>query len=716
MDLTLGGANLEGAKELWTSFPTASPPAATGGLTFRVDVPADAHPGVHAVRVLTDKGVSPLKLVLIDDLSSVASTNQNKSVGSAQEIQPPIAVDGHIDGLSLNYYKFRAEAGQRLAFEAVARRLGSPLDPMIRILDAGGREITWSDDEPGLMSDARLCHTFQAAGEYFVEVRDIQYRGGAGYSYRLRAGDFPCVTVPYPMGAKRGSEVTLSFAGSHTEGVEPLKLNIAADWAAPAMTVGVKRAGGNASGFVTLDIGDREEALETEPNDEAAQATRVQPGVNLNGRLEKGGDVDHFVFTATKDQKLTFAGVARRLGSPADLYLRLLNSGGAQVAVAEDTGLAEGVLNFTIPADGDYTLAVKDLVGRGGPEFAYRVEVRPQETGFTLEAAADALNVPAGGTLMVNVTATRNGYGGPIQLAAENLPAGVTATSTVIGPGRNDVGLTLTAAPDAAAGALSHVKIIGTAKIGEVDFKAAAAVGEQLNAANNGLPTAPQHLTHLTSLAVAPAAPFSVRVEPPQAVFGQQLTGKVKLIVTRPEGIDEEIALAITPDKTGLPPNVTAAVPPIPKGQNEVEIAFTGTDKAPLGEFSANIIATHKKGNATLSQPVPAVGLKLDVPFRLTLDPGAAKLAKGGTLAVTAKIERNPAFAAPVTVTLENLPAGVTAQPATIAADQTEVEIPLAAGQDAAAGAVNNLSIKGEATIDKAKFAGTSPAVTLTVE
>jgi hypothetical protein len=79
-------------------------------------------------------------------------------------------------------------------------------------------------------------------------------------------------------------------------------------------------------------------------------------------------------------------------------------------------------------------------------------------------------------------------------------------------------------------------------------------------------------------------------------------------------------------------------------------------------------------------------------------------------------VERNPAFQGPVELTVQNLPKGVTAVAATIAADKTEVEIALAAAQDAQQGAVNNVTVNGGAMAGNAKLAGASPAVSLTVE
>ena len=79
-------------------------------------------------------------------------------------------------------------------------------------------------------------------------------------------------------------------------------------------------------------------------------------------------------------------------------------------------------------------------------------------------------------------------------------------------------------------------------------------------------------------------------------------------------------------------------------------------------------------------------------------------------------VERNPSLAGPVVLTVANLPKGVTAAAATIAADKTEVEIVLSAAQDAQQGGVKNLVVKGTTTVGKVKHAADSAAVAVTVE
>ena len=114
-------------------------------------------------------------------------------------------------------------------------------------------------------------------------------------------------------------------------------------------------------------MSDSDELVETEPNDSRDKATRVPLGANLNGRFDKAGDIDHFVVAAKKGQKFTFTGITRRVGSPAAVYLRLLNSAGAKVAEVLDLGITDSVIKYTFPPDGDYyvPLQARDRRGRG---------------------------------------------------------------------------------------------------------------------------------------------------------------------------------------------------------------------------------------------------------------------------------------------------------------------------------------------------------------
>lgn len=717
--LQINGGNLAAAKKLWTSFPCEAVLAEgidkngenPAQVTYKLTVPGDVPCGIHGVRILTDKGVSPLRFLLIDDLPAVPSAGNNTSFGAAQVISVPTAVDGAVPNLSWQFFKFPAQAGQRLSIEVLARRIGSSLDPMIRLLDHTGRELAFNDDTPGLNGDSSLIYTFKNAGEYVLELRDIKYGTGA---YRLRIGDFPIATVAYPLAVQRGATASVTLAGYNVDGLAPISISVPADDASQWKNVSVKRPGGH-SGFSTVAVASNPQYLEQEPNNAPEQANRIELGHDINGRLDQPGDVDRFIFTAKKDQTASFIGITRQQGSPSDLNFKILNKDGGQVVAAEDNGTNEGVAAFKAPADGDYVLVIEDLNHRGGSEHAYRIEVTTKPPQFSLATSLDAYSIPAGGSIMATVTAIRTGHAGPIELSALNLPPGVTASKSVIGAGRNDAVMTLQAPADFAAGNLFAIQIVGTAKIGDADVVVPADISGILKTRNSNMRWAPAQLVGYVSAAAAPAPGFTWRAEPAEVVFGKDLSAKVKLIGTRAASFEEAVAVAITPPQNGLPAGVTIAVKNIDKGQGEAEITVSANNQAPLGDFTAGLTGTLKQGDKTAVQGL-ALRLKIAPPMSIKLDPAGGKIAKGGELILKAIVERNPAFTGPVNVTLQNLPAGVTAAAAMIAADQTSVDLKLTAAADAAAASVANLTVKADAMAGNAKLEATSPAVTLAVE
>jgi hypothetical protein len=685
-------------------------------VSYRFTLPPEAVPGIHVLRIATPTGVSAPRLFCIDDLPSVAQVKPNSTMAKAQVVTLPVAVDGYVDNLQRDYYKFTVTAGQKVSFEVLAQRLGTALDPLIRLFDASGKEITYADDTPGVGADCQLVHTFAAAGEYILEVRDIRYQGGGNHQYRLRMGDFPCVSVPYPMAVKKGTSVNLGFAGISGAEVAPVGFALPAEMTVPFLAVAGKAAGQNFSGWGTLAVSSTDELLEAEPNDAPEQATKVTLPSGLNGRLDKAGDVDRFLFTATKGQRFLFQGVTRTQYSPTDLVLRIANAQGGEIANLDDTGTEEGVLDFNCPADGDYTLLVEDLHKRGGAEFAYRVIVKPFEQPLVLNAAVDTLNVPAGGLLAVQVNAVRGPYTGPIFLALANAPEGFVATPVVIGPGRNAVTMTVRCDAAVPAGKFYPLQIVGKTVLNGAEISAVASVADGYKATLFGMPYPPGNLVSTPVAGVTNAGLFTLSTATPEIVFGKDLSATAKVVVARVGDFAEEITIAVQPVQDGLPAGITAAVKPIPKGMNEVEIVFTANNGAPLGQFSAVLIGTGKKENTTTVQPIPALFLTLKAPFELKTEIPNGKIAKGQTVKVKVVATRNPAYAGPITLTFANLPAGITAAAAMIPAGANEVEVDLVAAADAAAANVANVTVNGEGLNGNAKLTAAAPAVGLVVE
>jgi len=114
----------------------------------------------------------------------------NNDVATAQHLGSRVVINGRIETPGDEDLFFVPGPG-RLAFEVHARRQGSPLDSILSLMDAKGKELAYSDDyedkAQGLLThhaDSRLVASVPAAGAY-VRIGDAQAGGGKNYVYRL---------------------------------------------------------------------------------------------------------------------------------------------------------------------------------------------------------------------------------------------------------------------------------------------------------------------------------------------------------------------------------------------------------------------------------------------------------------------------------------------------------------------------------------------------
>lgn len=714
--LVVRGSGLQNVSTLWTSFPAeATIDAASrkpNAVAFQVKVPADVSPGLNAIRVLGPDGVSALKLFVVDDLKSVDRTSGNDSLEKAQPLELPTAVSGHVDGLRAHFFRFSVEAGQKLTFEVHAPRVGSPLDPMIRLLSPNGTEIAYSDDELGLAGDARLRHEFAEAGKYLLELRDGTYKGSGNHRFHLRIGDFPTVDTPFPMSAQRGTPTSVGTTGPNSVPLEPVVVDLPGDDSVHRVNVPARFADGP-SAFVSLPVEAAKQVQEVEPNDDVKSATPAEFGATLHGRFEKPGDVDHFRFTAKKGQVRVLRAITRSQYSATDAVLRVLDVNGRQLATADDTGAADATITFNPPADGEYVVAVSELLERGGPRFAYRVTSTPPPRGFELTLAADHVNVPDTGVGAIAVNVVRRGHNGPIELTAVDLPEGIVSDKAVVGPGQNAGVLTIRSNGHA-RGTLVPLKIVGRATFAGQPFEATATATAAVKASHFNMAYPPETFADDAVLVVTGPPAFTIDVAGP-VVSGRLLSGKTRVQVKRRDGVAGDVNLVVELDKAGLPPNVAAAVKPVKNGTDAVEVAFNGAANAPFGRFTAVLRGTLKQGNTTHTVFSPAFELRFAKTLSPTVKPAGGTVKKGGELRLAVDLGRNPALAGQAEVQIDGLPAGVRLARVGVTGSDNSVTLVLAAAGGATPAEAKNVTVTATTTVGKSKVVEKSAPFTVKV-
>jgi len=456
--LTLVGRNIgEGARVTSTlpaSFTLVMPPAQPGAMmaagrsvSFLVEPKADAAPGVYPVRIATSAGISNVLLFTLGTYPEVteeesqpyAQPNSNDSIETAQPVlSVPVAVNGTLRGPERDVFRVYGKAGERRVFEIEARRCGSAIDPVLRILDGTGRQLARGDDSPGIGLDARLDFTFPREGNYYVEVTDARFSTQAQNFYRLKMGSYSYADGIFPLGGRRGEQMRVTLFGGSTGAGVRSSVDLRQVGNAAFTRVALPESPALPFVFAVSDLPELMEPME---------GPVPVPSV-VNGRLDKPGEVDRYRVKAEPGEKLMFELQARELGtSRLEGILTAYDAAGKKLDSAGDKALPEDVfavqgtsrtssdpfLNVTVPEGvHDLVVTIEDLALRGGPLYGYRLIVRRQAQDFTLSINPGYVNIPAGGTAAVSVTADRRGYDGPIQLSVPNLPAGIRAEGGII--------------------------------------------------------------------------------------------------------------------------------------------------------------------------------------------------------------------------------------------------------------------------------------------
>ena len=195
------------------------------------------------------------------------------------------------------------------------------------------------------------------------------------------------------------------------------KFNVAIDKAVPTGHYDVRLV--NSKGISNprvFVVGELEEVLEKEPNNEPEQAQKIAVGQTINGTISAPTDVDYFEFTAKAGQRFLFHAATASIDSKLYPEMRIFDAAGRQVAYSRPLPYQDGLLDFTAPADATYWLRLNQFTYTvGGTDFFYRLNV---STGPWIDAIHPPM-VPAGKPTQVVV------YG-------RNLPGGVKDPAAVV--------------------------------------------------------------------------------------------------------------------------------------------------------------------------------------------------------------------------------------------------------------------------------------------
>ncbi|HLY17454.1 MAG TPA: PPC domain-containing protein [Bryobacteraceae bacterium] len=448
--LTLVGQHLTEGAQVLSSLPAAftplTPPQESKPghkLPFLIELKADAPVGVYPVRVQTADGISNILLFTVGAFPEIVEEESrpesrqhaNDSMETAERIIAPVTVNGTLSAADRDYYRVHAKQGERLVFEVEARRVGSAIDPMLTVFDSAGRQIGRNEDAAGLGVDSRIDITFPRDGDYYAMVQDARFSEQRQNFYRLKVADFPYAEGIFPLGGKRGTKVDVEFFGGNLAAPEKAKVDLSEVSQKQSFTR-VNLPGDRGSLPFLFAAGDLPEKIEPERRD-AAEAVALEPSTVMNGRISKAGEVDRYRLAVSPGEHWELELTARGLGTSLldgvvtayDAQGRKLSSAGDKPPKQDVFSLlsagrtsADPWLEFQVPKDTrEIVVAVEDLLQRGGPGFGYRLVARRQPVDFELTALEPYVNIPAKGSVSVNVSVARHGFIWPIELTIPDL-------------------------------------------------------------------------------------------------------------------------------------------------------------------------------------------------------------------------------------------------------------------------------------------------------
>ena len=446
-------------------------------VSLRLQIDPATPAGVHSLRLVSPRGVSNE----LDFHVSPEPAVFESSGLEAREPQPiplPVVVHGKISVPGqVDSYEFEVSEGQQLVVDLISSREAlanvTRFRPQVTLYEVTG---SWFDPDrtvrlafaDGATTDAvremtshhvptsSLTYRFGRAGSYQLEVGSTYGTGGPDYVYQLRVAPAQDIRVDQPAGPSvykeipvprrwrertftrkieddrlkqlwaRTVEASLREAATQTGRVDGKQAE------GPSLEKSAAKRESRATTFPTL--------VEREPNDERGQARELPvPGL-AEGTIDRPGDADFFEFEAKPDQALAFE-IETPEARPVRFNPRLeiLDAAGREAftnlykkikqkdSVTYVKALSPKTVH-TFRSGGRYYLRVSDVTPRyGGPDYRYRVLVRPQIPHVgELEVDADRLNLVAGRSKKLTLTSEQEeGFSGEVAVVVEGLPLGV---------------------------------------------------------------------------------------------------------------------------------------------------------------------------------------------------------------------------------------------------------------------------------------------------
>jgi len=353
-------------------------------------LPADMPAGVIQWQAANANGATTRGEFVVSRDSSEVIESQQLAEAPQKLPRLPVTVSGCLKKKEeIDKYRFSVTQSGPVTCRLPVHQFGHPIHAIAEVTDSSGQRIAEFADTEG----QGLAFTFSAnSGEtYTLSLYDLDYRGDRSMVYRRTIEQAPLVVTAIPAGGQRGTSSQVTFVGyglatgkAKLESVVR-RVNFPDIPNRDSFSYRLKTKFGIAAPFVFRLSGFAED-VESKTN---GDVQRLEIPSAVTGVLEDPLHSDDYLLQVEKGESYSINVDAKRIGSPLDVSLMVLDPDGRKVAENDDfAGTTDAEVTFQAKADSDYRVVVSDLSGRAGTATSvYRLSVTQPSSGFTLSAA-----------------------------------------------------------------------------------------------------------------------------------------------------------------------------------------------------------------------------------------------------------------------------------------------------------------------------------------
>jgi len=668
-------------------------------VTFPITIAKDAPLGEYLYRVQCEDGLTELRSFWVGPYPSLFEKKEsNNSLAEAQEVKMNHTIVGQTTNEDQDFYKIHLKKDQVMSMEMEAMRLGRIFyDSFLAVYSSNNSEIASSDDSKRLDQDPRLSFKAPHDGDYYIMVRDSSYQGSGEARYRLHVGDFVFTKSIYPLGAMKNKLQSFTLQTEHEGTINhQVTFNQSNDIVElyPSIAKQPNRTAPSPHKIRVTDFGFIQEK---EPNagvKHKNQAITPDLPIGFHGTITAADDTDWFRFKAKKGQKVRAQIYARSLGSPIDTAIQFRLADGKYVSNNDDAGQGnpDSKLDYTIPADGEYWVTVRDQLKRFSPDHHYRLEltvVKPELSATLAHKRIQetqkwkSFSIPQGNRMAYQINVAKSGVKGEIDIISNALPKGISLRK--IYQIKNDSKAVIILEADAKAPLNAGIyQLSAKSKEPAITAPVKTEVYPFLGGNNRVYPA---FRTDKVAIAVTTPVPVKLEIIQPTKPIVQSGVLSLTIKAHRAKDSDGDINIEIPWKPAGMSANYSLK---IPKGKSEATLQIAADGNCPIGKWDFCVRATinTKNGPAEVSSNVVQIDVK---PPYLTGKLEMAATDQGVNTNMICKLTHTTPFTGKAKLTLHGLPDGIVAAPVNITKDTKEIVIPITVPANARIGKHGNL-------------------------